>query len=155
MYYWEYDEEAHRWAIEKDAEEKGMEIGLKKGMEEGMQKGMEEGMQKGMEKGMQKGMEKGMQKGMEEGMQKGMQKGIAIGSEQGEILQLIRLMTKKIQKNKSLSIIADELESESELLQPVWDAVNAEAPAYDEHLILRRLFPDPVNGSDAHSDSED
>ena len=114
MYYWEYDEEAHRWAIEKDAEEKGMEKGMKKGMK----------------------------------------KGIAIGSEQGEILQLIRLMTKKIRKNKSLTIIADELESDPAVLHPLWDAINAEAPAYNEQSILRRLFPDPVIKSEEFSDSK-
>lgn len=122
MYYWEYDEEAHRWAIEKDAEEKGME--------------------------------KGMKKGMEKGIKKGIKKGIAIGSEQGEILQLIRLMTKKIRKNKSLTIIADELESDPAVLQPLWDAINAEAPAYNEQSILRRLFPDPVIKSEEFSDSK-
>ena len=31
MYYWEYDEEAHRWAIEQDAIEKGHEEGFQKG----------------------------------------------------------------------------------------------------------------------------
>ena len=35
MYYWEYNEEEHRWAIEQDAKEKGLEQGLKQGLEQG------------------------------------------------------------------------------------------------------------------------
>ena len=31
MYYWEYNEEEHRWAIEQDAKEKGLEQGLEQG----------------------------------------------------------------------------------------------------------------------------
>lgn len=105
MYYWEYDEEAHRWAIEKDAEEKGMEKGLKQGIE------------------------------------RGIERGITIGSERGKTLQLIHLVKRKIQKGKNLAVIADELESDPEILRPIWEAVNAESPNYDEQLILRRILP--------------
>ena len=31
MYYWEYNEEEHRWAIEQDAKEKGLKQGLEQG----------------------------------------------------------------------------------------------------------------------------
>lgn len=37
MYYWEYNEEEHRWAIEQDAKEKGLEQGLKQGLEQGLE----------------------------------------------------------------------------------------------------------------------
>lgn len=39
MYYWEYNEEEHRWAIEQDAKEKGLEQGLKQGLEQGLEQG--------------------------------------------------------------------------------------------------------------------
>ena len=35
MYYWEYNEEEHRWAIEQDAKEKGLKQGLEQGLEQG------------------------------------------------------------------------------------------------------------------------
>ena len=43
MYYWEYNEEEHRWAIEQDAKEKGMEQGLKQGLKQGLEQGLEQG----------------------------------------------------------------------------------------------------------------
>ena len=39
MYYWEYNEEEHLWAIEQDAKEKGLEQGLKQGLEQGLEQG--------------------------------------------------------------------------------------------------------------------
>lgn len=39
MYYWEYNEEEHRWAIEQDAKEKGLKQGLKQGLEQGLEQG--------------------------------------------------------------------------------------------------------------------
>ena len=95
MYYWEYDEEAHHWAIEQDA----------------------------MEKGLQKGLEKGLEK--------------------GQALEQIRLVTKKIRKGKSFAEIVDDLESDEDTLRPLWDAVNAEAPDYDEQCIINRLIRNP------------
>lgn len=101
MYYWEYDEEAHHWAIEQDAKEEGR----KEGKEEGRKEGKEEGI----------------------------------------LLQQIRLVTKKIKKGKSLPGILDDLESNEESLRPLWEAVTAEAPAYDEQRILNRLITGAVS----------
>ena len=39
MYYWEYNEEEHLWAIEQDAKEKGLEQGLKQGLKQGLEQG--------------------------------------------------------------------------------------------------------------------
>ena len=84
MYYWEYDEEAHHWAIEQDAKEEGISTGI--------------------------------------------------------ILEKIRIITKKVKKGKSLPDIIDELESDEESMKPVWEAVTAEAPDFDEQRILDRLI---------------
>ena len=126
MYYWEYDEEAHRWAIEQDAIEKGHEEGFQKGQQEGFQKGQQEG----------------FQKGQQEGFQKGQQKGIKEGINNGRLLEQIRLVTKKVRKGKDFSVIVEDLESDEAGLRPIWNAVNAEAPSYDEQKILDRLIPE-------------
>ena len=49
--------------------------------------------------------------------QKGIQKGIQIGIEQGIEQEHLRLVQKKLEKNKSLAQIADELELDTEIVQ--------------------------------------
>ena len=138
MYYWEYDEEAHRWAIEQDAIEKGHEEGFQKGQQEGFQKGQQEGFQKGQQEGFQKGQQEGFQKGQ----QKGIKEGIKEGINNGRLLEQIRLVTKKVRKGKDFSVIVEDLESDEAGLRPIWNAVNAEAPSYDEQKILDRIIPE-------------
>ena len=87
MYYWEYNEEEHRWAIEQDAKEKGLEQGL----------------------------------------------------EQGTLMERIRQITKKVNKEKSLNQIADEMEIDSAELKPLWEAVVSEAPDYDGEKIMGKI----------------
>jgi hypothetical protein len=36
----------------------------------------------------------------------------------------------------------EDLESDEAGLRPIWNAVNAEAPSYDEQKILDRLIPE-------------
>ena len=83
MYYWEYNEEEHRWAIEQDAKEKGLE--------------------------------------------------------QGTLMERIRQITKKVNKEKSLNQIADEMEIDSAELKPLWEAVVSEAPDYDGEKIMGKI----------------
>ena len=92
MYYWEYNEEAHRWAIEKDAEERG-EV-------------------------------------------------------RGASLELIRQITKKVKKDRTLEQTADDLEKDLDKIKPIWEAVKSEAPGYDEKKILKRLEHVGVSFSD-------
>lgn len=93
MYYWEYDEEAHHWAIEQDAKEEGI------------------------------------------------------------LLAQIRIITKKVKKGKSLPDIIDDLESDEANVKPVWKAVLAEAPDYDEQRILDRLTAADLKRKEAVSSS--
>ncbi len=93
MYYWEYDEEAHHWAIEQDAKEEGI------------------------------------------------------------LLAQIRIVTKKVKKGKSLPDIIDDLESDEENVKPVFEAVLAEAPDYDEQRILDRLTAADLKRKEAVSSS--
>ena len=59
---------------------------------------------------------------------------------EGESRNLIKLVVKKIQKNKSLYQIADELEETVDTFSPIYKAVLAEAPGYDIDKIYQRLM---------------
>lgn len=50
---------------------------------------------------------------------------------EGETIKLIELICKKIQKNKSLEQISDDLEEDLENLRPIYDAAYQCAPEYD------------------------
>ena len=57
--------------------------------------------------------------------------GRIIGRTEGEYRKLISLIIKKIQKNKELNQIADELEESDEVIRPLYESVLKEAPEYD------------------------
>lgn len=52
---------------------------------------------------------------------------------------LISLITRKVKKDKSLDTIANELEESIDRIKPIYDAVIACAPDYDENKILDTL----------------
>ena len=45
------------------------------------------------------------------------------GREEGEMENLISLVAKKVERNKSFSTIVDELESDESEIRPIYDAV--------------------------------
>lgn len=77
--------------------------------------------------------------GRNEGLEIGWSEGLKIGRTEGEELKLIQLMTKKIQKNKSLDIIAFELEEDMENIRSMYYAIIECAPEYDSIEILEKL----------------
>ena len=58
------------------------------------------------------------------------ERGIEKGIERGELFNLIRQVSKKLQKGKSLSQIADEVEESQEMVERISRAI--EAAATDE-----------------------
>ena len=61
------------------------------------------------------------------------------GVAEGETLTKITLIIKKVEKSKSLPIIASELEEEEADIKPIYDAVVASAPDYDIEEIKAKL----------------
>ena len=61
------------------------------------------------------------------------------GVTEGETLTKITLIIKKVEKSKSLPIIASELEEEEADIKPLYDAVVASAPDYDIEEIKAKL----------------
>lgn len=74
-----------------------------------------------------------------EGLAMGIEQGIEQGLSLGDLRRVTSLVRKKVLKGYELSRIAEELEEDSAVIEPVYDAVLAEAPDYDEERILARL----------------
>lgn len=66
-------------------------------------------------------------------------KGFHSGFNSGFDSALISLITRKVKKDKSLDTIANELEESIDRIKPIYDAVIACAPDYDENKILDSL----------------
>lgn len=61
------------------------------------------------------------------------------GETKGEALKLISLISKKMKKNKSLEVIAEELEEEISTIEPIYNVAGEFAPEYDPELIYERI----------------
>lgn len=59
-----------------------------------------------------------------------------IGREQGETRKLVNQIIKKVQKQKDMEQIADELEEDTETILPLYDAVIQSAPDYNIEAIM-------------------
>lgn len=59
--------------------------------------------------------------------------------EQGEKLQLIRQVIKKLQKGNSVEETADMLEEESENIRKIYEIAATMAPDYDVEKIYKKL----------------
>lgn len=59
---------------------------------------------------------------------------------QGQELALLSMIVKKVQKGKSIEVIASGLEEEVSVIQPLYDAVAAEVPEYDMEKIRQTLY---------------
>ena len=68
-------------------------------------------------------------------VQKDIHRGVAKGYR-----RLVNSIIKKIQKNKSLEQIADELEEAVEDIQPIYDIVKKYAPEYDVDAITAEVL---------------
>lgn len=57
----------------------------------------------------------------------------------GELSKLIKLICRKLQKNKSPQIIAEELEEDLDTVQRICDVSKAFAPEYDVKAVMKQL----------------
>ena len=72
------------------------------------------------------------------GREEGRKEGIEEGRDEGDLLRLIKLAQKKCSKGYSLERIAEELEENPELIEPIFD-VCAENPGAGSEIILHLL----------------
>ena len=72
------------------------------------------------------GMEAGRAEGLESGRELGRAEGREVGRSEGEIFKLTNQIRKKLQKGKSLSVIAEECEEEESVIQEIIESINAE-----------------------------
>ena len=78
--------------------------------------------------------------GVEEGRAVGYSSGLTQGYAKGKVHYLITSVIKKVQKNKTLDQIADELEESVETIQPIYDIVKKYAPEYDVDVITTEVL---------------
>ena len=76
---------------------------------------------------------------LEEGIEIGVSQGIKQGISQGEILKLVSLVCRKLQKGKNATVIAEELEEEQTLVDQICEVAKSFAPNYDEQAICEAL----------------
>lgn len=69
----------------------------------------------------------------------GYEDGFSNGVDYGELKNLIKLTCRKLRKNKSPEIIADELEEDFDIVKPICDVASSFAPEYDEKGIMEKL----------------
>ena len=98
--------------------------------------GREEGREEGLAEGLEKGREEGLAEGVEIGLAEGMETGMARGS----LMIQIKTIIKKVQKGLDLPEIAEAMEMDTDSIRPVWQAVKAAAPEYDQEKILEDLM---------------
>ena len=65
------------------------------------------------------------------GIEIGERRGIEIGEKRGYEDKIIGLVCKKLRKNKSLEVIADEIEEELSLVEKICEVAEAFAPEYE------------------------
>ena len=67
------------------------------------------------------------------------EEGKEIGKEIGERQKIISLVVKKLQKDKSVAEIADDLEQKEEVIAPIYEAALSMKPDYDVEKIYELL----------------
>ena len=74
-----------------------------------------------------------------EGREEGRELGREEGRELGERQKIISLIVKKLQKDKSVAEIADDLEEKEEVIAPFYEAALSMKPDYDVEKIYELL----------------
>ena len=100
----------------------------------------EEGRELGRQEGREEGREEGRAEGRKEGRAEGMIRGREEGRQEGHIEKLILLICKKLKRNKSIEEIADELEEEVSVIEPICEIAQQYAPDYDCQSIMQKLL---------------
>ena len=78
--------------------------------------------------------------GVEKGRASGIAEGRTSGIAEGTVRHLVTSVIKKVQKNKTLDQIADELEESIEDIQLIYDIVRKHAPEYDVDAITTEVM---------------
>ncbi len=92
------------------------------------------------EKQMENAKQEWFNDGVEEGRASGIAEGRASGIAEGTVRHLVTSVVKKVQKNKTLDQIADELEESVEDIQLIYDIVRKHAPEYDVDAITTEVM---------------
>lgn len=71
----------------------------------------------------------------EEKKKRGEKRGIS----RGEILKIIKITVKKVQKGYTMEAVAEDLEESVDTLRPIYEAVEKAAPDYDAEKIYESL----------------
>ena len=72
--------------------------------------------------------------GISKGISQGLGQGISQGISQGEILKIISLIRKKLIKNKSIEVISEELEEESDYIKKIVEVIQENDSATDAEI---------------------
>ena len=83
---------------------------------------------------------KGREEGRKEGREEGRKEGREEGREEGLLMLQIETIKKKVQKGIDLPEIAEAMEMDADAIRPVWEAVKAAAPDYDQEKILESIM---------------
>ena len=83
---------------------------------------------------------KGREEGRKEGREEGREEGRKEGREEGLLMLQIETIKKKVQKGIDLPEIAEAMEMDVDAIRPVWEAVKAAAPDYDQEKILETIM---------------
>ena len=85
-------------------------------------KAWDDNRKEGIAIGLEEGIEEGRKQGIEQGVKQGIEQGVKQGIEQ----TLFRMVYKKVKKNYTLDMIADDLEEEIEVIRPIYEKVRKE-----------------------------
>ncbi len=128
-------------ALEReDSRRAGWKDGRAAGMKAGMEAGMEAGRAAGMEAGRAAGMEAGRAAGMEAGRAAGRLEGKAEGRAEGELRKLVVQIYKKMQRQKSVAQIAEELEESEEDIHLIYETLLNDFQNFDADRICSELL---------------
>ena len=95
----------------------------------------EEARRKGTETGLREGRCEGLREGLREGRREGLREGRREGLQEGLLKSLIVLVIKKMKKGKAVSLIAEELEEETEVIQRIYDLISENQDECEEKLV--------------------
>ena len=76
---------------------------------------------------------------MEEGHKNGLKEGHENGLREGEGYGLIKLISKKLRKEKCPEEISEELEADLGVIRAICEAAKAFAPSYDPEAIFKEM----------------
>ena len=88
----------------------------------------------------EKQMENAKREWYNDGVEEGRAEGYSSGIAEGTVRYLVASVVKKVQKNKTLEQIADELEESVEDIHPIYDIVKKHAPEYDADTITTEVL---------------